>query len=105
MTKIQKALALIATFQTGDAKQAYDLLASSYIQHNPSYATGRSAFVDSVKALAKAPAPTTVENIRAFEDGDNVFLHTVYDFAAPASKSPLTCSALTKTERSPNTGT
>ncbi|WP_290155321.1 nuclear transport factor 2 family protein [uncultured Dubosiella sp.] len=81
MTKIQKALALIATFQTGDAKQAYDLLASSYIQHNPSYATGRSAFVDSVKALAKAPAPTTVENIRAFEDGDNVFLHTVYDFA------------------------
>ncbi|WP_289184144.1 hypothetical protein [uncultured Dubosiella sp.] len=33
------------------------------------------------KALAKAPAPTTVENIRAFEDGDNVFLHTVYDFA------------------------
>ena len=28
-----------------------------------------------------APVKTTVENIRAFEDGDKVFLHTVYNFA------------------------
>ena len=31
--------------------------------------------------LASAPVKTTVQNIRAFEDGDKVFLQTVYNFA------------------------
>lgn len=31
--------------------------------------------------LASAPVKTTVNNIRAFEDGDKVFLQTVYNFA------------------------
>jgi predicted SnoaL-like aldol condensation-catalyzing enzyme len=31
--------------------------------------------------LASADEKTTVENIRAFEDGDKVFLQTVYNFA------------------------
>ena len=31
--------------------------------------------------LASAPVKTTVNNIRAFEDGDYVFLQTVYNFA------------------------
>mgnify|MGYP002762284596 FL=1 len=35
----------------------------------------------SVQYLASAPAKTTVKNIRAYEDGDKVFLHTVYNFA------------------------
>lgn len=79
--QIQNALALIETFATGDAEKAASLLAEGYIQHNLAYGTGRDAFVGSVQHLASAPAKTTVKNIRAYEDGDKVFLHTVYNFA------------------------
>ncbi|MCI8550772.1 MAG: SnoaL-like domain-containing protein [Lachnospiraceae bacterium] len=81
MTQIEKAQALINTFATGDTDKAASLLAEGYIQHNLAYGTGRDAFVESVKALASAPVKTTVNNIRAYEDGDKVFLHTVYNFA------------------------
>ncbi len=81
MTNIEKALALINTFATGDTEKAKELLASGYIQHNLAYGTGRAAFVGSVSYLASAPVKTTVNNIRAFEDGDKVFLQTVYNFA------------------------
>lgn len=81
MTQIEKALELINTFATGDTKKAESLLAEGYIQHNLAYGTGRDAFVGSVAYLASAPVKTTVNNIRAFEDGDKVFLHTVYNFA------------------------
>ena len=81
MTNTEKAIALINTFATGDTKKAYELLAENYIQHNLAYGTGRDAFVGSVSYLASAPVKTTVNNIRAFEDGDKVFLQTVYNFA------------------------
>ncbi len=81
MTQIEKAKELINTFVTGDAAKAASLLAKGYIQHNLSYATGRDAFVDSVNYLAAAPVQTKVNNIRAYEDGDKVFLQTVYNFA------------------------
>ena len=81
MTNIQKALELINTFATGDIGKAADLLAEGYIQHNLAYGTGRNAFVGSVQYLASAPVRTTVNNIRAYEDGDKVFLQTVYNFA------------------------
>lgn len=81
MTNIQKALELINTFATGDTEKAKSLLAEGYIQHNLAYGTGRDAFVGSVEYLASAPVKTTVNNIRAFEDGDKVFLQTVYNFS------------------------
>lgn len=81
MTNIQKALALINTFATGDTETAASLLAEGYIQHNLAYGTGRDAFVGSVAYLASAPVKTTVKNIRAFSDGDKVFLQTIYNFA------------------------
>lgn len=81
MTQIEKALALINTFASGDTELAASLLAEDYIQHNLAYGTGRDAFVGSVAYLASAPVNTTVRNIRAFADGDKVFLHTVYNFA------------------------
>ena len=81
MTNTQKALELIHTFATGDTEKAASLLAEGYIQHNLAYGTGRDAFVGSVAYLASAPVKTTVNNIRAFEDGDKVFLQTVYNFA------------------------
>lgn len=81
MTNKDKAIALINTFATGDTEAAKNLLAEGYIQHNLAYDTGRDAFIGSVAYLASAPVKTTVQNIRAFEDGDKVFLQTVYNFA------------------------
>lgn len=81
MTNIEKATALINTFATGDTKTAGSLLAEGYIQHNLAYGTGTDAFIGSVEYLASAPVQTTVKNIRAFEDGDKVFLQTIYNFA------------------------
>lgn len=81
MTQIEKAKELINTFATGDAGKAASLLAEGYIQHNLAYGTGRDAFVGSVNYLASAPVRTTVNNIRAYEDADKVFLQTVYNFA------------------------
>ncbi len=80
-SQIDKALALINTFASGDTETARELLDENYIQHNLAYGTGEEAFIGSVEYLASAEAPTTVENIRAFEDGDYVFLQTVYNFA------------------------
>lgn len=81
MTNKEKALTLIGTFASGDTKTATSLLAQGYIQHNLSYGTGRDAFISSVEYLASAPVKTTVKNIRSFEDGDKVFLQTVYNYA------------------------
>ena len=81
MTRTEKALALILTFATGDTETAARLLDENYIQHNLAYGTGEAAFLGSVEYLASAPVKTTVNNIRAFEDGDYVFLQTVYNFA------------------------
>lgn len=80
-TKIDAALELIGTFATGNSQKAADLLAEGYIQHNLAYGTGRDAFVGSVDYLAAAEAPTLVANVRAFVDGDYVFLHSLYNFA------------------------
>ena len=81
ITNKEKALTLINTFATGDTAAAKELLTDDYIQHNLAYGTGAKAFVDSVAYLASAPIKTTVNNIRAFEGGDKVFLQTVYNFA------------------------
>lgn len=79
--KKTNALALINTFATGDTEKAKSLLAEGYIQHNLAYGTGRNAFLGSVEYLAAAETKTTVKNVRSFEDGDKVFLQTVYNFA------------------------
>ncbi|MBR0470822.1 MAG: nuclear transport factor 2 family protein [Clostridia bacterium] len=81
MTNKEKALALIGTFVSGDLEKAKELLAPEYKQHNLAFGTGADAFVEAVAGLQQAPVKTTVNNIRAFEDGDYVFLHTVYNFA------------------------
>ena len=81
MTNKEKALALIGIFVSGDTAKAKELLAPGYIQHNLAFGTGADAFVVAVEGLAQAPVKTTVNNIRAFEDGDKVFLQTVYNFA------------------------
>lgn len=81
MTNIEKAKALINCFRTGDVEKAKSLLKEGYIQHNLAYATGAEAFCGSVAYLGSAPTKTTVNTIRAFEDGDKVVLQTIYNFA------------------------
>ena len=81
MKNTEKALALIGTFATGDLEKARELLAEGYIQHNLAFGTGAEAFISAVAGLNAAPVKTAVNNIRAFEDGDKVFLQTVYNFA------------------------
>lgn len=81
MNYISNALELIGTFASGDSQKAASLLAENYIQHNLAYATGADAFVCAVNGLAAAPVKTTVENVRAFQGGNMVFLHTIYNFA------------------------
>ena len=68
-SQTEKALALINTFATGDTDTARSLLSDGYIQHNLAYGTGADAFISSVEYLASADVKTTVNNIRAFEDG------------------------------------
>ena len=80
-SQTEKALALINTFASGDTETARELLDENYIQHNLAYGTGADAFIGSVEYLASADVKTTVNNIRAFEDGDKVFLQTIYNFA------------------------
>ncbi len=81
MANKEKALALIGTFANGDLELARILIAPEYKQHNLAFGTGADAFIDAVAGLQKAPVKTTVNSIRAFEDGDYVFLQTVYNFA------------------------
>lgn len=81
MTNTEKAKALIGTFATGDLALADSLLAKKYTQHNLAFADGRDAFIAAVAGLQQAPVKTTVNVIRAFEDGDYVVLHSVYNFA------------------------
>lgn len=78
---IQKAKELINCFVSGDVAKAKSLLKEGYIQHNLAYGTGAEAFCGSVAYLGNAPVKTTVNTIRAFEDGDKVFMQTVYNFA------------------------
>ena len=81
MTNTEKAITLINTFATGDTEKLPSFLQKITFSNNLAYSTGRDAFVGSVSYLASAPVKTTVNNIRAFEDGDKVFLQTVYNFA------------------------
>ena len=78
---IQKAKELINCFASGDVAKARSLLKADYVQHNLAYGTGAEAFCGSVAYLGSAPVKTTVNTIRAFEDGDKVFMQTVYNFA------------------------
>lgn len=85
-TNIQNAKNLVSTRASGDAALATSLLEENYIQHNQAQETGRDAFVALVNKLAQAPEKTTVKTIRAFEDGDKVFLHNVYNLAGEGEK-------------------
>jgi predicted SnoaL-like aldol condensation-catalyzing enzyme len=78
---MNQAIDLISSFASGDTTIAKEVLTEDYIQHNLAFGTGRNAFIQAVEQLASAPVKTTVNNIRAFKDGDYVFLHSIVNFA------------------------
>lgn len=77
----KKAVALISSIETGDPKPIGFVNPNKYIQHNLAVGDGLAGFAQVMNALPKGSAKAKV--IRAFQDGDYVFLHTQYDFFGP----------------------
>lgn len=77
-SKKERACALLKGIETGDPKSVEVVDESQYIQHNPLTKTGNVGLAELFARLAKTNP--RVEIVRAFEDGDFVFIHTDYDF-------------------------
>lgn len=76
-----KVIALLTSMETGDPTPIKYINPKKYIQHNLAVADGLEGFG---KVLANAPAGGfKAKVIRAFEDGDYVVTHTLYDFFGP----------------------
>lgn len=77
-----KALELLKSFETGNRKPMGFINPDKYIQHNLRVADGLAG----LRALlaSRPEGSTTVNTVRAFQDGDFVFTHTEYDFSGSA---------------------
>ncbi len=81
LTKKEKVVALLNSFNTGDQTPISYINPEKYIQHNLTAPDGLAGFGELMK---NAPPQGFKANVvRAFEDGDYVFTHTVYDFFGP----------------------
>lgn len=81
LTNKQKAVALIESLENGDHTPIAYINAQKYIQHNLAVEDGLAGFG---KVVANAPeGGFKAKVVRAFQDGDFVFLHTEYDFFGP----------------------
>lgn len=78
---IEVAKALVQSFVTGDVEVARKRLTSGYVQHDLAFGTGRDSFISAVNGLQLARVQTTVQTVRAFQDGHYVVLHNLYNFA------------------------
>ncbi len=77
----EKAVAVLRSLETGDEKAIGFINPEKYIQHNLGVADGLEGFGE---VLQHAPEGGFKANVvRAFEDGDFVFTHTIYDFFGP----------------------
>ncbi len=81
LSKKEKAVALLNSFNTGDQTPITYINPNKYIQHNLSVGDGLAGF-GAVMQHAP-PQGFKAKVIRAFEDGDYVFTHTEYDFFGP----------------------
>ena len=81
LTNKEKAVALIESLQTGAQEPIGYINPSKYIQHNLAVGDGLEGFGEVVKNAP--PDGFKAKVVRAFEDGDFVFLHTEYDFFGP----------------------
>ncbi len=78
MSKKDKVVALLNSFNTGDQTPISYINPEKYIQHNLSVGDGLEGFGEIMKNAPSGGFKANV--IRAFEDGDYVFTHTEYDF-------------------------
>jgi predicted SnoaL-like aldol condensation-catalyzing enzyme len=77
----QAAVELIKSLETGDTGPIAVINPGRYIQHDLDAADGLAGFANLVKQLP--PGQTRADSIRAFAEGDYVFVHTDYDFFGP----------------------
>ena len=76
-----KGIALLQSLETGDQTPVGYINADKYIQHNLAVADGLEGFG---AVLQNAPEGGFKANVvRAYQDGDYVFTHTIYDFFGP----------------------
>lgn len=81
LTKKEKSVALLNSFNTGDQTPISYINPQKYIQHNLGVEDGLAGFG---AVMQHAPPGGFKANVvRAFEDGDFVFTHTIYDFYGP----------------------
>ena len=81
LTKKEKVVALLNSFNTGDQMPISFINPAKYIQHNLSVGDGLAGFG---AVMQHAPPGGFKANVlRAFQDGDYVFTHTEYDFFGP----------------------
>ena len=77
----EKGVALLRSLETGDQTAVGYINAENYVQHNLSVADGLEGFG---AVLQNAPEGGFKANVvRAYQDGDYVFTHTIYDFFGP----------------------
>lgn len=81
LSKKEKVVALLNSFNTGDSAPIAYINPKKYIQHNLGVADGLEGF-GAVMKLAP-PEGFKAKVVRAFEDGNYVFTHTEYDFFGP----------------------
>ncbi len=81
LTNKEKVVALLNSFNTGDKTPISYINPAKYIQHNLSVGDGLAGFGEVMQHAP--PQGFSAEVVRAFEDGDYVFTHTVYDFFGP----------------------
>lgn len=81
LSKKDKVVALLNSFNTGDQTPISYINPNKYIQHNLAVADGLQGFGE---VMHHAPPQGFKANVvRAFEDGEYVFTHTEYDFFGP----------------------
>lgn len=81
LSKRDKAVALLDSFNTGDQAPIAFINPQKYIQHNLAVGDGLAGFGEVMQHAP--PGGFKAEVVRAFEDGDFVFTHTIYDFFGP----------------------
>ena len=81
LTKKEKVVALLNSFNTGDQTPITYINPNKYIQHNLAVGDGLTGFGEVIKNAP--PGGFKANVLRAFQDGDMVFTHTEYDFFGP----------------------
>lgn len=77
----EKAIAVLESLETGAKEPITYINPEKYIQHNLAVGDGLQGFGEVIKHAPEGGFKAKV--IRAYQDGDYVFTHTLYDFFGP----------------------